>query len=173
MKLLLVRHAEAVPRGTPGIPDDARPLTPSGERSFREAARGLARLVAHPNALLTSPLPRARRTAEICAEAWGRIEPRDVPAMAGGSVSEVLPVLRGFPAEATVALVGHEPHLSRLLGALIRSPDADRLTFRKGGAALLDIVGSVGEGGSLLWFLPPEILGRLAGGRADRDPSAS
>jgi phosphohistidine phosphatase len=173
MRLLLVRHAEAVPRGTPGILDDARPLTPSGERSFREAARGLARLVARPDALLTSPLPRARRTAEICAEAWGRIEPRDVRALAGGSVPEVLPSLRSFPAGATVALVGHEPHLSHLLATLIRSPDADRLTFRKGGAAHLDIADSVDEGGSLLWFLPPGILGRLAGEGADADSPAS
>ncbi|MCI0585469.1 MAG: histidine phosphatase family protein [Planctomycetes bacterium] len=173
MKLLLVRHAEAVPRGTPGIPDDARPLTPSGERSFREAALGLACLVPRPDALLASPLPRARRTAEICAETWGKIEPRHVRALAERSIPAQLGVLRPFPVDAAVALVGHEPHLSHLLATLIRSPDADRLTFRKGGAALLDIAGPVGEGGTLLWFLPPEILGRLAGQGADRDPSAS
>src|SRR5712691_2564228 len=71
MRLLFIRHAIAVPRGTPGIPDDERPLTPDGEKRFRKAARGLARIAAPPEILLTSPLPRARKTAEIAAQAWG------------------------------------------------------------------------------------------------------
>ena len=40
MQLLIIRHAIAVPRGTPGIPDEDRPLTPEGEQKFREARRG-------------------------------------------------------------------------------------------------------------------------------------
>ena len=44
MKLLLVRHAAAVPSGTPGIPDDERPLTPEGVAKFRVGAKGLARI---------------------------------------------------------------------------------------------------------------------------------
>ena len=63
MKLLLIRHATAVPSGTPGIPDDERPLTAKGKKKFRLAARGLARIVRRPDALLTSPLPRALETA--------------------------------------------------------------------------------------------------------------
>ncbi|MGH7321735.1 MAG: SixA phosphatase family protein, partial [Candidatus Rokuibacteriota bacterium] len=88
MKLLLIRHAIAVPRGTPGIPDDHRPLTPKGERRFRKAARGLARIMRRPTALLTSPLPRARRTAEIAAKAWGRIKPTTESALVSGSVDQ-------------------------------------------------------------------------------------
>ena len=65
MKLLLIRHAAAVPRGTPGVPDDERPLTPDGKAKFRVAARGLARVTRRPDLLLTSPLLRARATAEI------------------------------------------------------------------------------------------------------------
>ena len=44
MRLIIIRHAIAVPRGTPDIPDDERPLTRRGERRFIDAARGLARL---------------------------------------------------------------------------------------------------------------------------------
>ena len=70
MKLLLIRHAAAVPRGTPGVPDAERPLTPQGKAEFRVAARGLARVTRRPDVLLTSPLPRARLTAEIAALAF-------------------------------------------------------------------------------------------------------
>jgi len=69
VKRLLVRHAAAVPRGMPGIPDDERPLTPKGRAKFSAAAKGLARIARRPDVLLTSPLPRARATAEIAARA--------------------------------------------------------------------------------------------------------
>ncbi|HLE44873.1 MAG TPA: phosphoglycerate mutase family protein, partial [Methylomirabilota bacterium] len=102
MRLLIIRHAIAVPRGTPGIPDDDRPLTPRGRRRFQKAARGLARIAGRPDVLLTSPLIRARATAEIAAKAWGRIKPTIEPALAGESLPEVLAALSAQPADATV-----------------------------------------------------------------------
>ncbi len=161
MKVLLVRHAIAVPRGTPGIPDDQRPLTPKGERRFRKAARGLARVMRRPTALLTSPLPRARRTAEIAGKAWGRIKPTTEPALAGGSVEQLLAALSAFPEDARVVLVGHEPDLSALLARLLGSRESERLSFRKGGAALVDLAAPPAAGGRLIWFLPPRVLGDI------------
>jgi phosphohistidine phosphatase SixA len=64
MKRLLLRHAAAVPRGTAGVSDDERPLTPSGWAAFRVGARGPARIARRPDVVLTSPLARARATAE-------------------------------------------------------------------------------------------------------------
>lgn len=161
MQLLIVRHAIAVDRGTPGIPDEERPLTPEGEEKFGGAARGLARLVDRPDALLTSPLRRAKQTAAIAAAAWGRIEPRETPALAGGSFEEQAAVLDAWPGDATVAVVGHEPHVSDLLARLLGSRHEDRLAFKKGGAALVDVPGRLAGGGSLVWFLPPKVLRRL------------
>jgi phosphohistidine phosphatase len=161
MKILLVRHGKAVPRGTPGIPDDARPLTKEGEESFRQASAGIARLVERPAGLLASPLPRAFRTAEILADAWGKIAPLEAPALAGGSFVDVAELLEGCDSRATVALVGHEPHLSGLLARLLGADGGDTLPFRKGGAALVELPGPPSQGGSLVWFLPPKILKRL------------
>lgn len=159
MKLLIIRHAIAVPSGTPGVPDDERPLTQKGKRRFRRAARGLARIAPRPDVLLASPLPRALETAEIAAKAWGRVRPRSEPALAGPSVPRIVDVLAGQPAEATVAVVGHEPTLSALLARLLGTPHDERLTFRKGGAALVDLAGSPGDGGGrLVWYLRPRIL---------------
>lgn len=161
MTLLLVRHAIAVPRGTPGIPDDERPLTPRGERRFRKAARGLARIVPRPDVLLTSPLPRALATAEIAAKAWGRIKPTAEDALAEENPKNVLRALAALPAESTVVAVGHEPQLSALLAQLLGSPTSDRLVFRKGGAALIELEGAAADGGRLVWFLPPKLLRAL------------
>jgi len=162
MQLLIIRHAIAVERGTPGVPDEDRPLTSEGEEKFAEAAKGLAAIVDRPDALLTSPLLRAKQTASLVAAAWARIEPTETPALAGGSFEEQAAVLDRYRGDATVAIVGHEPHLSALLARLVGSRHDDRLAFKKGGAALLDVPGRLAGGGHLVWFLPPKLLRRLA-----------
>jgi len=161
MQLLIIRHAIAVERGTPGIPDEKRPLTPEGELKFREAAKGLALLVDRPAALLTSPWLRAKQTAAIAGSAWGRLEPKETAALASGSFDELAAVLDPYPDDATVAVVGHEPWVSALLARLLGTRHDDRLTFKKGGAALVDVPGRLAEGGSLAWFLPPKALRKL------------
>jgi phosphohistidine phosphatase len=161
MQLLIIRHAIAVERGTPGVPDEDRPLTPDGETKFAEAAKGLASLVDRPHALLTSPLLRAKQTAAIAAAAWGRIEPKETAALAGGTFEEQAAVLDRYPRDATVAVVGHEPHLSDLLARVLGSRHDDRLAFKKGGAALVEVPGRLAGGGQLVWFLPPKVLRKL------------
>lgn len=161
MQLLIIRHAIAVPRGTPGIPDEDRPLTPEGEQKFREAAEGLAKLVDRPDALLTSPWRRARQTAAIAAAAWGRLEPEETAALASGSFEEQAAVLDRYPRDATVAVVGHEPWVSELLARLLGTRHDARLEFKKGGAALVDVPGRLAGGGSLVFYLPPRVLRRL------------
>jgi phosphohistidine phosphatase len=161
MRLLLIRHAVAVPRGTPGIPDDERPLTPEGAKKFRAAAKGLATLVDPPDALLTSPLPRASRTAEIAAEAWGGVSVKMEPALAGDRFDRVFGAVSKHPGATLVALVGHEPHLSGFLAQLLGAQGGAPLTFRKGGAALVELEPSHARTGALLWFLTPKILRRL------------
>ena len=163
MKLLLVRHAAAIPRGTPGVPDDERPLTPDGKAKFLVAARGLARIAQRPDVLLTSPLPRARVTAEIAARAFEHIEPRIEPALAPGSVDGIVAALKTHAPGATVALVGHEPGLGVLLARLLGASHGDRLAFKNGGAALVDLPDSSSAAGRLIWFLEPRILRTLAG----------
>lgn len=162
MQLLIIRHAIAVPRGTPDIPDDDRPLTRRGRRRFRAAARGLARLVKRPDFLLSSPLPRARQTADIAAREWGKsVEVIDEPALAGGTPEAISGVLARYPGESRVAIVGHEPDLSDLLAKILGTTHDERLTFKKGGAALVELPGTPLEGGSLLWYLPPRALRQI------------
>lgn len=164
MKLLLIRHATAVPRGTSGIADDERPLTPEGQTKFLAAARGLARIARRPDVLLTSPLPRARVTAEIAAGAFGNLDVTIEPALAHGGVDAIVAVLRNRAADATVALVGHEPALGALLGRLLGTKRDDGLTFDKGGAALVDLPEGPTGPGRLIWFVEPRVLRALSRG---------
>lgn len=162
MKVVLIRHAAAVPRGTPGVLDDERPLTSSGKVKFRAAARGLARIMPRPNVLLTSPLPRAQETAEIAAQAFTSIEPGIERALADESVDDILTALKAHPLDATVALVGHEPVLSSLLARMLGSGQAERLAFKKGGVAVVDLPEGPATPGRLIWFLDPHVLRTLA-----------
>lgn len=163
MQLLIIRHAIAVPRGTPGIPDPERPLTQRGEDRFRKAAAGLARILPPPGAILTSPWVRARRTAEIASEAWGGPDPVNVDCLAHGSLQDLQRELSRHTGDATVSVVGHEPQLSSLLAMLLGTDRDDRLVFKKGGAALLEMAGTLSDGAHLIWYLPPRLLRRLGG----------
>jgi phosphohistidine phosphatase len=164
VKLLLIRHAPAVREGSGGARDGLRPLTPRGRARFRLAARGLARITDRPDLLLTSPLLRARATAEIAAAAFGKVTPRVEPALGRDSVDGVLTALKRCPRKATVAVVGHEPTLSRLLGRLLGADgNDDHFVFKKGGAALLDLPHGPGARGRLSWFVKPRILRSLGG----------
>ena len=159
MRLVLIRHAIAVPSGTPGIADDERPLTPRGRRRFAAAAAGLAQLVSAPDLILTSPLPRAHHTARLAAEAWRLASVRDEPVLAGHDFDAWRALIDGTQA-AVVALVGHEPSLSQFLAALLGSRDAARFAFKKGGAALVELEATTPA--RLLGFWAPRVL-RAAG----------
>ena len=161
MRLLIIRHAIALPRGAPGMPDAERPLTPRGRRRFENAAEGLARALPRPDAVLTSPWKRARQTAEILAAAFGRLEPKDTLALAGGSAETLAHVLAAYPEGATVAVVGHEPWLSALLARLVGSSEDQRFEFKKGGVAVVDLDGRLEDGGKLVAYLPPKLMRRL------------
>ena len=78
VQLYLVRHAQAAD----GEPDELRPLTAEGRRAARELGERLAAVGVRPDAVLTSPLLRARQTGAELARAAG-IEPEPVaPTMA-------------------------------------------------------------------------------------------
>jgi phosphohistidine phosphatase len=162
MKALLIRHAAALPKGTPGVLDEERPLTSAGSAKFRAVARGLARITPRPAVLLTSPRPRAHETAEIAARAFKDITPTIEPALAGQSIDAIIAALSTHPPDATVAVVGHEPVLGAFLAQLLGATQATQLAFRKGGAALVDLPEGPSAAGRLIWFLDPQILRTLA-----------
>lgn len=163
MKLLLVRHAKAEDREGFDGPDDERPLTANGRQKFRTAARGLRKLAPDISLLATSPLVRARQTAEVLARVFSArgIVEQDLLAP-GGSRKALLAWLAEQSDDEVVALVGHEPDLSELATFLLASGARPLLEFRKGTAALVRFDGHPAAGqGVLEWLLPPAALRRL------------
>lgn len=137
-ELTIVRHGVAVPPGTPDIADDDRPLTAEGKRKMKSIGRGLKRLGLRPDRIVTSPLPRARRTAEIVAEALGLEEaPEDSDALRAGNDAASLRDWLATRPETSLMIVGHNPMLEDLIGLLLRGASGPPVcTLRKGGVAV-------------------------------------
>jgi phosphohistidine phosphatase len=168
MKLLIVRHAIAEDRlefAKREVDDGERPLTAKGIERMRAGTRGLKRVIERVDVLATSPLMRARQTADVLQEGLGAPKPMVVEQLTPGRDPEELADWLGLlPAEATVAAVGHEPDLSELVGWLTTGEAHSLVELKKGGACLLAIPGSPCAGGATLeWLLPPRLM-RLLGG---------
>ncbi|MFI5253608.1 MAG: phosphohistidine phosphatase SixA [Bacteroidota bacterium] len=162
MNLYLLRHAIAVPRGTPGYPNDDRPLTDDGRAKMVEAARGFRHIITDLELILTSPLIRARDTAIIASDALMKV-PVEIfePLSPNSSPSTVFSALGKFRRKERIMLVGHEPSLSTL-SALLIGTSLPFIEFKKGGICRIDIDHvPPGGAGSLIWHLTPKILKRM------------
>ena len=160
--LYLVRHAIAADRG-PEWPDDTkRPLTERGVVRFKESVKGLRRLDVEIDEIFTSPLIRARQTAELLSAGLeGKPPVKVLDALAPGhTATAVMSQLAKVAKRRRVALVGHEPDLGELAAHLIGAGRA--LPFKKGGVCRID-VGSLSarRAGSLIWFVAPGLLRQL------------
>jgi phosphohistidine phosphatase SixA len=129
MLVFLVRHAHA----DPGDPDELRDLSVRGEQEADALAQRLAAHVTPPTLVLTSPLLRARQTAEriaAAARAEVRADERLAPGATAGDVRAALAEEHG-----PVAVVGHQPDCSEIAAELTgRDPG-----FPTGGAFELSL----------------------------------
>jgi phosphohistidine phosphatase len=161
MELLLVRHAIAFERDARRWPDDGeRPLSPEGIARAQKAAAGMKQLVQRPVRVLVSPLVRARQTAAILTESAGWPKAVECAELAPGISPEALLATLKRSSGTRLAVVGHEPGLSRLLAlTLPGGVDARGFRFRKMGAALLRFEGGTRPGGARLeWLVPAKAL---------------
>jgi len=153
--LYIVRHGIAIEHGTPGYDEDARPLTPLGEKRMRQVARGLRTLKPKLDRIITSPLPRASKTAEIVADVLGLesiLETADE--LRAGESAESIRHWLTTRDEANLMIVGHNPSLQDLIPLL--AGGSMTLELRKGGIACLT---RLPEGTySLDWLARPRLL---------------
>lgn len=159
MEIYLLRHADAV--SAVGVSDEERPLSDEGRRTIEKAAGGMQRLGLKFDLILTSPLLRARQTAEIVAKTLGSEIPKiSQPLMSGGNPRECLrdPRLQNI---RKVLLVGHAPDLGIFLGDLIGKGE---IRLSKGALACVEVSSMPPEAaGKLLWLKTAEHLGLPAG----------
>jgi phosphohistidine phosphatase len=109
MRLVIVRHAEA----DAGHPDELRPLTPEGREQARRLGERLRADGVAPEAIVCSPLLRARETAAALGLGEPEVDDRLAP---GATPDDVRAVADGRG--GTVVVVGHQPDCGRAAAAL-------------------------------------------------------
>ena len=167
MDLIIVRHAIAEERevfAETGESDGLRPLTPKGRKRMRRGAGGLKELVPQVDLIATSPLVRARETAEILGEIYDGISPIEIPELEPGASQEsMLHWLQNQRPEATIMLVGHEPFLSMTVSWLTTRSADSFIELKKGGACFITFDEGIYAGGAaMLWLLTPAQLRSLS-----------
>jgi phosphohistidine phosphatase len=134
-ELLLLRHGIAEERA-PDHDDAERALTAAGRARTQAVVAQLKRLGLACDILLSSPLRRARETAELACAAGLAPAPQLVEGLAPGG--DPWPLLPGAASAERVVLVGHEPDLGLLAASLIGAPPG-AVALKKAGVALLDL----------------------------------
>jgi phosphohistidine phosphatase len=163
MNLYIIRHAIAVDEATSDYASDSeRPLTDKGRKKMRQIAKALCQLGVEFDLILSSPYVRASETAEILADVFkmktkivfsDHLIPDGNPELLIGEINEKHPVDR-------LAIVGHEPHLSSLIGLLTADTRKIEITLKKGGVCYLsaDDLHHHDHRATLEWLLTPGIL---------------
>lgn len=158
-ELYLVRHGLAEERGAKWPDDGKRPLSADGMSRMKKSARGLDRLDVMFDVILSSPLVRARQTADILsAEMDGHPTIVNVESLApGGTFAALVADLEKHTRKTRIALVGHEPGIGELAAKLIGSRHP--IEFKKGAVARIDIDQIPPAGpGDIRWMLPPKFM---------------
>lgn len=160
--LYLIRHGLAGDRGTHAN-DDQRPLTDEGHRRTQQVAKRLYGLEVGFDLILTSPLVRARQTAEILLKVGLSEDLQESSQLApDGSLADWLSWLEPWrqSGRTSLALVGHEPSLSNWATELVWGESGKKLILKKAGIIGLTLPDSGSPVGRshLFWLTPPRFL---------------
>ncbi len=157
MLLFLLRHGDALDSST--LHDDERPLSDLGREQVTTTARFLYSLQPSIDEIISSPLLRARQTAEAIHEYFPGarrtvseyLAPMSNPMQIFGELNR----LRA----QSVLLAGHEPFMSTAISHVIAGNDDAKLEMRKGSLACIHSANPIGRGsGTLRWIVPFEIM---------------
>ncbi|MEN9936703.1 MAG: hypothetical protein RLZZ387_3282 [Chloroflexota bacterium] len=153
MEIYFLRHGVAEERAPDGT-DASRRLTNEGREKLEASKAGLRRMRVEVDLLLTSPLVRARQTAEVAGRHLG-VTPQVAEALAPGcDAPRLLALLAEHPRVERVMVVGHEPDFSGMVAELT----GGRVEMKKGALARVDLASAVTGRGTLVWLLPPRAL---------------
>ena len=157
-----MRHGEAG-RSSPSPGDSKRSLTTEGKQEIMDLSNGLKSLEIKLDCIFSSPLLRAKQTAEIVAKSLkfkGKIEEIDA-LKPEGSRLEFYSILSRLKQDSVVLVVGHEPYLSEMISEAI-SQSGCRINLKKSGLARMRILSTLPKiKGELRWLLTPKHLKKI------------
>ncbi|MEH1779037.1 MAG: phosphohistidine phosphatase SixA [Nostoc sp.] len=163
MELYLIRHGIAEDQGL-GIKDEDRSLTKEGRQKTEKVAQKLVKLGLSFDFILTSPLVRARQTAEILiAEKLSSQLEESSHLAPDGQISSWLKDWlepRNYSQNTQLALVGHEPNLSNWAEILLWGEAKASLVLKKAGMIGIKLpeTGSPLGRSQMFWLTPPKYL---------------
>ncbi len=166
MNLYILRHGKAEAFGPAYPRDDLRPLSPRGWRRTEQSTRGMAVANVVVETIVSSPLLRARQTAEIVHAGLAvaaDIEYAD--ALATGDLNGIVAAVRANERSKGVMLVGHEPTLSQLISIWAFGAPGGSFGLKPGGLCKLQTYAiALGQCAVVRWFLTPKQLVGLGKG---------
>jgi phosphohistidine phosphatase len=164
MNLYIIRHAIAVEADTSNEEEDLqRPLTDKGREKMKKITQGLWELDIQPDLILSSPSMRTMETARILASRLDVKKDKLIATnhlLSTGSPEELIKEINEKYSELeNIALVGHEPHLNKLISVLLFGKAGLSLTLKKGGVCHLAVdTLQYGKCATLNWLMAPSQL---------------
>jgi phosphohistidine phosphatase len=161
MQIYFLRHANAGEAKLSPTKDEQRPLDKLGIEQCHIVGRALAALKVELDAVISSPLIRARQTASIVAEAIGHKEKivTDDALRPEASFEQFEQLLARHGGKETIMIVGHRPSQTEFLNRLVADADSERIDFKKGTIARVDK--DDGRAAVLKWIMPPKVVRAL------------
>lgn len=156
MRLYFLRHGIAEDREKWQGDDTNRPLTEKGRKRLERTAKNIAPLDLELNHIITSPLVRARQTAEIMAKTLKLKDAllEDTRLAPGFNLDTLKLLLAEHSQCKAILLVGHEPDFSQTINALTHGI----VVMKKGALARVDLIDLTTLEGQLAWLIPPKVL---------------
>lgn len=160
--LYIIRHGLAGEHGSYEN-DELRPLTEEGQQKTRKVADRLQEMGLRCDRLLTSPLVRAKQTAEILQQAGvGKVIEASRLLAPEGNLRDWEPWFAQWKrsGETGLALVGHEPNLSTWAEQMVWGQSRHHLELKKAGVIGLRVPDTESVVGAcqLFWLTPPRFL---------------
>lgn len=130
MNLYVMRHGAAQETSILHPDDYSRPLTREYVNTFRDVSRRMDRMIGDLDRILTSPLLRARETADLVAEGLGRgIRPDVMDVLDGSAAPEVVTnLMAALMGDPSILLVGHSPNIDHLIQYLVAPEELSPIT---------------------------------------------
>jgi len=165
LELYIIRHGLAGKSLEDESLDEERPLTKKGKDRMKDISKGLDELGICFDAIVSSPLARARESAEIVDKycgTGGNIEYTDL-LKPGASYDVLIDYLNRLEGKDKVAIVGHEPFLSGFASYCLSKSKSSFITLKKGGVLAMETGGPLKPGQcNLAWLMEPWQMIELA-----------
>jgi phosphohistidine phosphatase len=166
VELIIIRHAVAEEREDfkkRGLEDNLRPLTLKGRKKMQKVCVFLRDYVKELDVIVSSPLVRARQTAEIVSQIYMDTKVIETPELVPQAPAPAF--LKWLRTQGRnykrIAIVGHEPHISSFASYMLSGKPESFIDFKKSGIIGLEMESfAQAEAGAaqLMFYLPPKFI---------------